>query len=579
MEQKARVELEVVQTGNAQEQLDRVATAAEKAAEAEKKLRDETAATNAEMARQQQTEPRRSARPQPTTAGPDRESRGRRDRGGPPDDEPRRKGAGEDKTFLERLFGNLIARGQSSPITQGLVGMFGKGQTGGMFGQAGDIGGTAGLGMGVWSAMTQAAKEATESIKVWGNAALSTSQKITGTIEQFVPGGKTLREFFEAASGISEKLRVTQVTVSDLNTQIQLQTQLRMRLNQLGQEAAQARGGEVGAASVGYGKWRTFDRGTASGAIQYQENLIRQSAEDDVVRATRRRNAALHARNAAVDPVNAAGIARSRAEWELQNRFGNVTTDSSGVLRFGKNDMGDKTRIQRLQEEQGTTMGSRRKAEMDEELRAYESQLSKVMALRKEEEAAINTLKEKGVALANSESEVRKASAINTLKAEAQILERREQRMSENQRRLGSLMPGELAAGESIMDQIRKNGIQGASPQMIQIARQVAPGEIDKLLEQKGAPIAKRLAEKGYEDYVHDYDGGKRTLTDTRQQLDKVQADVRVQVDLDEKALASEIAKAIGPLIQAIKELNVKTAEDELQKQRVGRTISLHMQY
>lgn len=565
---KTRIELEIVQTGDAKEKLDQVAAAADKAADAEKRLADQTENANTKL-EQQRTPSSDSPRPSRGTAS-DKAT-------GPGGDPTAARNAEAQKTILEKILHTLAAQGRGAGATAGAV--LGKGNEDGVFGKMGSTVGMVAAAVGGYMLLSNAAKSAVEGVKTLSNESLSTAQKTRALAESFIPGVKSIREFAEAVTGTSEKLRMNEITFSDLTLKMQQAFQVRMRSMELGREQYAATSAVAGTKAAAYGDYRTYDRSTAYGQIAYQDNQQRMQAEDEKVRAQRRRAAA------SSTAAEAAAVAeeKSRAVREAikeRDKLGTVARIKGGLNVFGnagRAGSGEASQLERLQGLENA--GYRDKAKMDTALREYDAAQQNVIQRIKEEEQAILELKDKQLKARQAESDVRKAD-INTLKAEAAILERRESRMSEGQKRLGGMHEGEIMLGETLVDQARAQGnIEGFTPQMLQYARSVAPGEIDKMMEARGEKHALRFAEKGYDVYRQDYEGGKTRLGDVRSQGDKVQADVRVAIDLDEKKLAQDIAAALGPVIAQLKAISATMAKAEADKARSGRQVTFNLQF
>jgi hypothetical protein len=558
--QKTRVELEIVQTGDAATKLEELASAADKAAAAEQNLASKTGAANSAMGGTGPASGRRNAQ---------------LGSGGPPPASSSKPEV-QETTMMQRFLQNLAGQGANSQWARTATSAAGGvGSTGGYFGKAGSIAGPVAAAAAGYTELIKATETATRTINTLGNQSLTTAQKMVAVTEQFVPGAKQLREFFEAVSGTTEKLRMNEIKFADLTLQMQLRMQTEGRMFEYRREQAAATAQATGMGSTPYAAFGQHDRSTVSGRIEYEDSMAKMQAQDEGVRARRRLAAARDDMNKASSFRQERFTAWSNAEIN-RDRLGVVDGFEGGRLKFKSQFSGGSSPLTRLQRDEDG--GKRDKAGMDTALRDYQAANQEYMNTTKQYEQSITQEKEKQLKFLQAQSDVRKTD-IAELKQEAAALERRENRMSEGQRRLGGLMEGELMIAENTMDMIRKNGLQNVNSQQLDWARKIAPREIETMLEARGAERAKRLAEKGYMDYEKDYEGGRATLQDVRTQRDKVQADVRVQIDLDEKTLAKDIAQALGPFLNSLRDLTAKLAEAELTQSRAGRQISFNLQF
>lgn len=145
---------------------------------------------------------------------------------------------------------------------------------------------------------------------------------------------------------------------------------------------------------------------------------------------------------------------------------------------------------------------------------------------------------------------------IDVQKAELEVLKQREQRMAGIQQSLGSMSRGQFGASARAVEQVRRRGIANVSAQTAGLASQIAPEFINRQREQLGGERAAQLrgrmgAEAFGQVYGNDFSPGN-TLADTRRNIDRVQAEVRVAVQVDERALASEIIKTLEPVFQRL---------------------------
>ena len=116
--------------------------------------------------------------------------------------------------------------------------------------------------------------------------------------------------------------------------------------------------------------------------------------------------------------------------------------------------------------------------------------------------------------------------------------------MSQSQISLGLMGPAQRMAGLNSAVALRDFGIENAPRELIDRARQFAPQMVNRMAERAGQRYAQEAAAAGIDDYVTDYSDG-RTLDQVRSQVDRVQADLRVSVDLNAGQLVEQVVRAM----------------------------------
>jgi predicted metal-dependent hydrolase len=137
--------------------------------------------------------------------------------------------------------------------------------------------------------------------------------------------------------------------------------------------------------------------------------------------------------------------------------------------------------------------------------------------------------------------------------------------------KFGAMNEADFEFAKEALRAVQDSGIANVPTELADIASQVAPEYIAKQREELGAKRAGGLGKdfKGIDDsLIGDFE--KSTLAEVRAQVDKVKADVRVQINLDAEQLAEGTAKAIVEKLGAyFKSIDVKVQQV---KTRIGST-------
>lgn len=391
----------------------------------------------------------------------------------------------------------------------------------------------------------KASEQAAKTINTLSNASLTNAQKMEKLAEQFIPLYSSFKSLYDAIKGTTEALRLNQERLENAAVGQKTRSEEFKAKQSVASEVAgyEARGRAADRFQLG--PTQTFDRGTVSGA---------QKTEDEARRAA--------ARDAATNARRDAAVARSSFD-EGRNR---VAEDDRRIAAATKRRDDLAARLRKLNEDERG--GTRRKAEKDEVLKQMGVASSEIGDAEKQKQTDLNTLKERGAQWAEKESQARKAN-INVMQEELNILRAKEQRMAAAQTALGGLNKGEYEMAKQIAKQVKEGGIENATPEMVEWASKVAPKMIEKMKEKFGAGRAQELANLGIDDYKDDYAGGD-TLDQVRAKVDKVQADVKLTINMDTKAMALDLVNLLRPILKDwMKSVEVEM-ENERRKVREG---------
>lgn len=295
-----------------------------------------------------------------------------------------------------------------------------------------------------------------------------------------------------------------------------------------------------------------FDRSTYAGRLREAEQTTMLPALEELVRARRERFA--------VDADRTEAQSRQEANRQALQRAQDAYKQAMATFQAaGKNVGPDANELER-----------RAKAEKDAALRSAEKAVNEQLEIQKRIRAENVRLQELGVKHAEAESRVRQAN-IGVMRAELQVLTQREARMSEGQRRLGAMGEGEYQLATAMMKEIKKSGLENATPEMVAWASRVAPNMVGDLQEKLGEKRALEQAALGNLDF-EEYAKGER-LDATRQQINKLRADVQVKLDLDTESTAKDIAENLKPLLKEVFKIMAVEIKMELQKDWIQRQI------
>lgn len=461
-----------------------------------------------------------------------------------------------------KLGGGAAGGGKPSAIEQVLQGRAG-GDANKLLGGAGK----AAVVIGAYIAVTQALGKVGDAAAVLGNSSLSASQKMNLLAESFIPGAAAVKRFIEGITGVTEALRFQgqehQVRMGVLGawtagerTKDAARSRRDAGMAAVGSMAdlpaagADLKGLAPGVAARGYAPLQKFDRSTAEGQRLYDEYQRKLPAMDAQTRANR-------AADAARREVNMGG-----SRVENLNSLQQQARDRRDAARRKERDLFN------AENQTGGTMSVRYKAERDKLLKTAAEENQQVMDLEARKQTEINGLAEARVRLAQAEGAARKAN-VAVMQAELENLKARESAMAGQAQKFGMMGAGGRMQALMAFKSVQAMGIENAPPELLSQAAAFAPKTIAKQAEKAGEQTEEFKAGKALA--PEDFGGGKDTLDQIRAQIDKVQTDVRISIDLDERATAKEIADALQDtfkkLIQTIK-LTIKDTEIKIRTEQ-----------
>lgn len=187
----------------------------------------------------------------------------------------------------------------------------------------------------------------------------------------------------------------------------------------------------------------------------------------------------------------------------------------------------------------GNARAAIQKSDLDTAIKAKQTaDLNVQAALAKFEDESLRKQKTK-VELIEAESQKRKA-VVEAGKAELDVLKAQEARLAQQNVSLGGQNKGQRMSGLAAARFLKQNGLDMATPEIVAAAEGFAPDFVRKQKEQFAEGTDEVRAGKA-EGFLE-----QGVLNDVRAKLDKVQADVQVQIGLDEKVLAKAMAEQMG---------------------------------
>ncbi len=150
---------------------------------------------------------------------------------------------------------------------------------------------------------------------------------------------------------------------------------------------------------------------------------------------------------------------------------------------------------------------------------------------------AQNRARETGLQLAQRESDVRRAG-LELARAELENLRAREQTAAGGARRVGRMTNLEFQYARSAVEHVRQYGLDNSLPETIARARSLAPGLVDRLDERRGILRGQQYGLEGLSPEFRDLS----RLPQLRATVDRVEANVTVEMQIDQDRLAERIA-------------------------------------
>lgn len=514
--------------------------------------------------------------------------------------EEQKKAIAADKERAKRTptMGDRASQG-AGMLGQMVKGGGGAGGLGAVLGKLGPYGAAAAAALG---AVDTAANRAADTMNILNNGALTNAQKREMLLSEYVPLYKSLKNFREAIDGTTEGVRKAKYKMEMGAAQVQAQY---LGINKMRdvehpyQEAVGIKGAwnwfktpvapwqdttglpgaggpaAGGAPAPGAGgappapggapgppppvlAWPAsnpeYDRATARGSRKQAELDITLPAQDE------RRRAGVQAmgiKEAYTTQRGEAGMAKARATKKFEE---SQTAQAELEAKLKK---------------ENRPGAPRDKKGIAEAIAKADTARRESAEAQKQAETEINRLKDAGLKYAQAEHQVRQAN-VAVAKAELDMLKQKEDRMAGFSQKLGSMNEVDFEYAKEMLKTVQQEGIENLPAEYADAASQVAPEYIAKQREALGAKRAGGLAKefKGIDDsQIGDFE--TTTLQEVREKVDKVKADIRVNIDLDAKQLANETANILGPIISDIKvvvERQQKEIIDTMRQQQIQKT-------
>lgn len=453
------------------------------------------------------------------------------------------KAAEQHQRFLERRTK------ESQQATQRGLGVVAGGLSGGPLGALSAMGGTAGAVGGVVAAAEQGLNKMARAAEIAAAANTTVAQRSRMLVEELLPFGKAIHTFIDALTGVSQALfdQQQKFEISQRRTDSVARHNVQERAFESERATQVFRRRFMDA--IPAAPYQDFDRSTVEGRRAFAEQSARLPAVDAL-------------RSAQVE--SGAAVSMREAERAREAQIRERVTDLESRRRVLGQRLEDERQKENMFGGVRNQVGIDRAAadvlENEKRIAAETAALS---------EQAVRA-KEAGVRAAEAESRTRRAM-IDTQKAELDILRQREQRMAALQQTVGTLSRGEFAGSLRALQMVQNRGIENVSAQTAQRAAQIAPEFLAAQREQLGGQrmeLARgALGAEGFRRvYGGDFAPGQ-ALADTRRQIDRVQADIRVNIQIDERQTAQELARAIDPIFRRlidVFQIEVRRIESEV---------------
>ena len=447
-----------------------------------------------------------------------------------------------------RRISEQRAREQKAATAHGL-GVVGGALSGGPLGAMSAMGGVAGGVSGVVHAAEQGLNKLARAAEISAAANTTVAQRQRMLSDELIPFASALHKISDAIEGVAETIFRRNQQFELFNRRMDAIIQFDAQERQVaGEYRAQVYRGRASAASE-LAEYRDFDRRTVAGMRGYAEQGVMLPAQD-------------------AERESRVGASAARSSSNFENvRLGEARTKLRDLER-------DRVRLraeldQQVQRE-NVFGGQRNQAGINAASAAVlenEKMIASQLATLNDQ---IARAKEAGVRAVEAEAQHRR-SLIDLQRAELDVLKQREQRMAAMQQAAGGMSRGEFAGAVRAARQVADRGIANVSAATAGRAAAFAPEFIAREREALGGQrydAARGMlgAERFGRMFGGDFTPG-RTLADTRQQIDRVTADVRVNIQMNEQRLAEDLAKAIEPTLARLFEafeVRIRNIESEV---------------
>jgi hypothetical protein len=389
-------------------------------------------------------------------------------------------------------------------------------------------------------------KKGTEAINAAQNAALSTAQQNRGIAEAVIPGFSILMDFVEAIDGTTERIRVSGDKLKINEKVIAATTAGASQLSGERFEIESMRNRIGLTRDIKFNRAEFPDRRTVEGELRSDEESRRREAADAKTLADRE-------------------AASARMDFGTSRDF--VNRASQRVTGAGQKFNKAQEKFQGVRDQENRT-GKENKAGRIEAVNELKAANDELMGAEQRMQEESLRYKEKAVRAAEAESNARK-TGIEQQRVELNLLKDKEVRMQSSLVRLGKMNRGQYELAKSAAIQLKRNGIENATPELIDLASQIDPKMVDKLAENAAGGRASELAGLGIDSFKMDF--ADSTLETVRQQINNATSQIRVEVNLDQEAFAQSVADRLnvffGKFLDSI-EMKIASSRREAQIQQ-----------
>jgi hypothetical protein len=170
---------------------------------------------------------------------------------------------------------------------------------------------------------------------------------------------------------------------------------------------------------------------------------------------------------------------------------------------------------------------------------------------------------------AQAESTLRRAN-IGLLREEINILQTREQMVSQGAQRLGMMNPLQRRLGVMAAEMIEQRGVENVPWFMIQHAQQVAPNLVGRQTERAGEQSVEmqRLRQLG------EFGDATQPLSELRRSIDQLSQQLNMDILRDEQLTTNAELATVNSNLEAILQALLAMARGELIGQDMGMIVS-----
>lgn len=403
-------------------------------------------------------------------------------------------------------------------------------------------------------------KKATQVVDIHNDPLMTNAHKDQAMVEAIVPMAESLRKFTESVNGVTAKIARQGMQLEQSLARINAAYEYHGKIINIGYQQTEAFARERATYRHARDPMAQINREVRGGEIAFFEEQMRYGPRNQEIMARRDVDTAQEVANYSNKSLSNRKRAFVEAEEALARR-----KRERDYLRKREDDEGAGIGGQRLKVEidQANNKVLEANTELEKARAAYENEITRNLD-------AQNNLAEK-------QHQLRQAT-LNVAKAELEILKARESRQASAQQTIGSMSRAELARSAYALKHVQRFGIENVAPETAGDAARIAPEFIRKQREQLGAQriqndLKQFLTPEEYKsfDFNKDFEGGG-TAAKTREEQAKVQANIDVNIQLDEEKLASQLAKNIDPVFEKlvkIMEISVKNAVDRIQDRAI----------